>query len=284
MNAINLTIGILIFLLLLIFAWFAVPYSPLKAEFNRAFKNILQKNTPAMGSFSPALLAGKPKLLRDYIAYCGLLNRPMMHHSVTTHNDVDFLLQTDKPMVKIQYTQINFANSYERLAFIDTKMADVVPFQGLDALIDGAAKMHGVLGKLCTVFNVGGHEMNQSAMVTVLAEGIVCPSFFMNEDIVWEPLDDKHLKATISQDTITVSGVFEFDENGAIISFYTKDRYQEDNGQNKKLDWIARCGSYAQKDGVKRPTFFQGVWVLPDGTEQIYFDCKNVDVQFCMEN
>lgn len=118
--------GILLILLLLLFVWFAVPYSPLKADFNKAYKKALQKNSSVMGSFSAEFLADKPRLLRDYIAYCGLIDQPMMHHSVTTHNNADFLLQPGKPLVKIEYTQVNFANTYERVAFVDTKMAMIM--------------------------------------------------------------------------------------------------------------------------------------------------------------
>lgn len=275
--------GILLILLLLLFVWFAVPYSPLKADFNKAYKKTVQKNSSVMGSFSAEFLADKPQLLRDYIAYCGLIDQPMMHHSVTIHNNVDFLLQPGKPLVKIEYTQVNFANTCERAAFVDTKMARILPFQGLDSYIDGKAEMKGVLGKLLTLFDVRGTEINQSALVTVLAEAIVCPSFLMKDNIAWEQLDDNHLKATLSQYGITVSGVFEFAEDGAIISFYTKDRYQENNGQITKLDWIVRCGNYKERDGIKFPTFFQGIWVLPDGTEQIYFDCNDINVQFFTE-
>lgn len=265
--------------LILVVLWMFLPYSPLKGEFKKQYRKIQSEQVPTHRSFSANCLADKPKLLHDYICFCGLLGKPMMHHSVTTHYNVDFLMKENEPTIKIKYTQVNFADTCQRLAFIDTRMAWILPFQGLDDYVNGTAHMKGVVGKLFTVFNVENKEMDQSALVTVLAEGIVCPSFFMNENIVWAELDDTHLEATLTQYGITVSGVFEFDANGAIIGFYTKDRFQENNDSIVQRDWIARCGAYIEVDGIRRPTYFQGIWVYPQ-EEQIYFNCDKVDVQY----
>lgn len=267
-------------LIAILITWFIIPYSPLKAEFTKQKNLLTSKSTSPAEYFSKEALADKPQLLQDFISYCGLMDKPMMSSSVTTHHQVDFLLQPDKPMQKIDYIQVNVANSPERTAFIDTKMAGVLPFQGLDDYIDGTARMQGVIGKLFTIFNVQNQEMNQSSLVTVLAEAIVCPSFFMGENIIWEEVDSTHLQATITAYGMTVSGVYEFDENGAITSFYSKDRYKENGGETKLLDWVARCDAYKEVDGIRRPTVFQGAWILPDGTEELYFDCDEVDVQF----
>lgn len=273
-------IFILLIIIMLVGIWFIIPYSPLKAEFKKDKDLLIEKASSTNKYFSKEVLADKPQLLQEFIAYCGLIDKPMMSSSVATFQNVDFLLQPNKPMVKIEYTQVNFANSPERLAFIDTKMAGVLPFQGLDNYIEGKASMQGVVGKLFTIFNVQNQEMNQSSLVTVLAEGIICPSFLMREDIIWEEVDRSHLKATITAHGITVSGIFEFDKNSAIVSFYSKDRYKENGGETKLLDWVARCGEYKKVDGILRPTIFQGAWILPEGTEELYFDCDDVDVQF----
>ena len=263
-----------------IIVWFRIPYSPLKKQFEQGVDKLKEHNNKnlSINTFSEEILATKPRLLREYIKYCNLENKPMMTYSITTHKNVDFLLNRDKPMVKIDYIQANFANIYERIAFIDTNIYGL-PFQGLDDNIDGIGKMKGVIAKLFTIFNVKGREMDQASLVTVLAEGIVCPSFLMNDDIIWEEIDDNHLKATLEQYGIKVSGIFEFDNNGAIISFYSKDRYQESNGVYKQLDWKAECNEYKEIDGIKRPTVFKGAWIYDEG-EEVYFNCEDVNVQF----
>ncbi|MEG0291834.1 MAG: hypothetical protein RR495_04105 [Anaerovoracaceae bacterium] len=267
-------------LIAVLIIWFIIPYSPLKAEFKKEKNLLTSKSTAPTEYFSKEVLADKPQLLKNFIAYCGLMGKPMMSSSVTKHSDVDFLMNPVSPTIKIDYTQVNVANSPERLAFIDTKMAGILPFQGLDDYINGKARMQGVIGKLFTIFNVQNQEMNQSSLVTVLAEAIVCPSFFMQKNIIWKEIDNTHLQATITAYETTVSGIYEFDANGAITSFYSKDRYKENGEKTKQHDWVARCGKYKEVGGINMPTVFQGAWVLPDGTEELYFDCDKVDVAF----
>lgn len=268
----------LIIVLICVIVWFIIPYSSLKVEFDREYEKVARKVNLQEKTFSKEVLSTKPELLQRYIKYCGLYNKPMMGYSITVHNEADFLLKEDRPMIKIQYKQVNFATICQRLAFIDTKIS-VLPFQGLDDNVDGKGRMKGVIAKLFTVFNVQGKEMDIASLVTVLAEGIVCPSFLMHEDISWEEIDSIHLGATLSQYGLTVSGIFEFDEEGAILSFYTKDRYQEKNGMMIQKDWKAECGQYKDVDGIKRPTIFKGSWIY-ENRELIYFNCKDVEVQF----
>lgn len=150
----------------------------------------------------------------------------MMKAAYTIHTGADFLLNDESPMCKIAYTQANFATRCERLAFIDLKPGGVLPFQGLDDNLDGKGRMKGVMAKLFTAFDVQGKEMDSAAPVTVLAEGLVCPPFLMLDEISWQQLDSRHLKATLTQYGMTVSGVFELDGDGAVISFYTSNRYE----------------------------------------------------------
>lgn len=268
----------LILLIIIVAVWFMIPYSPLKVEFEKKCSQLFKRMDLVEKIFSKEVLGTKPELLQKYIKYCGLYNKPMMSYSITVHKDADFLLKDGSPMIKIKYTQVNFGGICERLAFIDTKMG-MLPFQGLDHNVDGKGSMKGVIAKLFTVFNVGGREMDIASLVTVLAEGIVCPAFLMDDDISWKEIDGTHLEATLIQYGYEVSGIFEFDGEGAIINFYTKDRYMEEKGVMIRRDWKATCGNYEEIEGIKRPTKFKGSWIYED-RELIYFDCSDVHVKF----
>lgn len=259
--------------------YFLLAKTSLKSQFEKQFEAIANKNKVKDVLFDDKMLASKPDLLQNFIKYCGFYNKPMMKYTYTKHINADFLLNDDKPMTKIQYTHVNFASVCERTAFINTKIASIIPFQGLDDNVNGKGRMKGVVGRLFTVFNIQGKEMDAAALVTVLSEGAICPSFLMHEDITWEEVDKYHVKATLKQYGITVSGVFEFNDNGAIIGFYTKDRYEEHHGVMTPCDWRITCSGYKERDGFMRPTIFQAFWMYPE-TEKIYFDCDNVAIEY----
>lgn len=265
--------------ILSLFIWFLIPYSPLKREFKKECQLLSQKVEFHGEIFSKKLLSTKPELLKRYIEFCGLYNRPMMKSSFTKHIDADFLLKDNKPMAKIQYTHINFATTCERAALIDAKIGKFLPFQGLDDNLKGKGRMKGVIAKLFTAFDVQGDKMDASALVTVLSEGIICPSFLMHDDIVWTEVDSNHLQAKLTQYRMTVSGVFEFDNNGAIVGFYSKDRYKENNGTMTQRDWKVECENYKEINGLKYPTVFRAFWLYPK-YEKIYFNCNNVVISY----
>lgn len=244
-------------ILVCVFVWFMIPYSPLKAKFENSYETLLPEVDLKCETFSSELLSEKPELLQKFIRYSGLENKPMMKAAYTVHTDADFLLNDNSPMCKITYTQANFATICERLAFIDLKLGGVLPFQGLDDNLGGKGRMQGVIAKLFTAFVVQGAEMDSAALVTVLADALVCPTFLMLDEISWQELDITHLKATLTQYGITVSGVFVFDADGAIISFYTSDRYEEKAGTMTRRDWRAEFGGYKEVDGIKRPSIFK---------------------------
>lgn len=245
-------------ILVCVFVWFMIPYSPLKAKFENSYETLLAEVDLKCETFSSELLSEKPELLQKFIRYSGLEN---------------------KPMCKITYTQANFATICERLAFIDLKLGGVLPFQGLDDNLGGKGRMKGVIAKLFTAFDVQGAEMDSAALVTVLADALVCPSFLMLDEISWQELDSTHLKAALTQYGITVSGIFELDADGSIISFYTSDRYEEKAGTMTRRDWRAEFGGYKEVDGIKRPSIFKASWIYPDSAK-LYFDCGNVAVEY----
>lgn len=273
------TVCITIGILFCIFLWFSIPYSPLKTEFEKECGWLSENAILHDDTFSKEVLAGKPELLQKHIEYCGLSNQPMMKYSFAEHKDADFLLQDGSPMVKMQYKQINLSAMCERAAFIDIKMGGILPFQGLDDNVGGKGRMKGVAAKLFTVFDVQGNEMDVSALVTVLSEGVICPSFFMHDDIRWSEIDSRHLHATLTHHGMSVSGIFEFNGEGAVIGFYTKDRYEESKGAMIPRDWRIECSGYKERNGIKYPTVFKAFWVYPDH-EKIYFSCDNVVINY----
>ena len=116
-----------------------------------------------MGSqhgFTKEVFAGFPPLLQNYLETCGYIGSPRKSVLNMEYKKVDFALGLNRPKLKIDYSQFDFADAPTRLAFIDSKMFGV-PFQGYDYYIEGKGGMKGVLAKLFQLFDQTGKEIER---------------------------------------------------------------------------------------------------------------------------
>jgi len=114
--------------------------------------------------------------------------------------------------------------------------------------------------------------MDRACLVTWLAECLMVPNAALQDFVKWEPVDDTHAKASVSWNGISVSGVFTFDEAGALLAFRTADRVAVDmNGKETKAEWSAFFRAYHSVNGVLQPEVIQSVWHYPEG-DCVYFN------------
>ncbi len=266
-------IGILLSVIGVATVFFNIPGSKTKTEFNEMVNNLTAKTDQAEGVFREEDIAGLPAPVQKYFRYCGYLDTPKMSYIKIVYQDVDFVLGKDKPMVKIDYTQYNFINKPKRIAYIDSSLYGI-PFEGLDAYIDGTGSMKGVIAKVHTLFHQTGAALDKSSLVTFLSESLLIPDAAIQDYIVWEAIDDLHAKATITYYGISASGIFTFDEKGEMLSFTTDDREAASmDGISEKVKWSIVCNDYKEINGIKKPTVFQAIWNYDDG-DLVYFNGK----------
>ena len=250
----------------------AVAYSPLRAMFQQDADKLVQRADAeaAGGVFTEADFAGFPVPVQRYIRHCGYLGAPK-HPWVRIHLPGATLLRDGKPMI-VDYTQYDLAPTPGRLALIQASVSGV-PFQGYDSFIDGTGGMKGVLGKLVTLFDQVGPQMDQAGLVTLLSEAFILPLILLQDYVQLTGVDDTHVAASITWGGVAASGVFTFDESGEMTTFTTNDRaYTHPDGTMEPMPWTAKLGGYQDLGfGVLFPTRFQAVWHFPDA-DQVYFD------------
>jgi hypothetical protein len=272
-------IGILLALILIVTVFFFVPYSKTKTEFSETIRNLTLKTAQASGIFTEEDIAGLPIPVQNYFRYCGYIGTPKMSYSRLEYKDVDFALGKDKPKIKIDYTQYNFVNKPDRIAYIDSSLYGI-PFEGLDSYVDGAGSMKGVIAKLYTLFLQTVEAMDKSSLVTFLSESLIVPDAALQDYIVWETIDDLHARATISYYGISASGIFTFNEKGEMLTFTTDDREAASmDGTSEKVKWSIVCNEYEEINGIKKPTDFQAIWNYDDG-DLVYFDGKGTIAEY----
>ena len=261
--------------ILLLAVWFNIPYSPVKSQFNGDVAQRMQSSAPVAGEkFTADDFMELPPLIQKYLESNGYIGAERHALLSMEYRDVDFGMGPDKPKIKIDYSQRDFADSPDRLAFIDSKMFGV-PFQGYDYYMDGKGGMKGVLAKLFTLFDQTGPEMDKACLITYLAEAFFLPEALLKEFITFKQVDEHTVEATITNKGVSASGVFHFNDSYEMISFTTNDRGQiAPDGSIEYTPWEAQCENYKEySDGIKRPTVFRAVWKNKDA-DFIYFDGK----------
>ena len=266
-------------LIVLVIFWFNIPYSPFKNQFKKDLNKQIHLSESFLQESSKTVYTKEdfeslPPLLRAYIEECGYIGSSRKSILQMEYKKVDFSLGQNRPKLKIDYSQVDFANAPVRLAFIDSKMFGV-PFQGYDYFVNGKGGMKGVLAKSFQLFDQTGEQMDKAALVTYLAEIIFLPEVLLQDFVSFNQLDSHRVEACIEYKGVKASGVFHFNDAHEMIYFSTDERGQSSSdGSIENIPWEAQCREYKlYSDGIKRPTIFRAVWKYPD-QDFIYFDGK----------
>ncbi|QTA37473.1 hypothetical protein JYK00_06970 [Thermosipho ferrireducens] len=158
------------------------------------------------------------------------------------------------------------------------KMFPGAYFAGRDKYENGKGHMLIKLLYLIPVVDEKGREIDQGTLLRYLGEIVWFPTAALSKYIKWEQIDKKIAKATISHGKITATGIFEFNENGDLISFQAR-RYYNRKGKNTLENWYVRIepDSYKEFENVRIPTVFSVTWKLKEGDFTWYkFEVTNV--------
>ncbi|WP_254842288.1 DUF6544 family protein [Fibrobacter sp. UWB11] len=259
-------------IILLLAIWFNIPYSPVKTQFQNDVAARLQSSAATAGPLDFTDIARLPPLIQKYLETSGYIGKERRTHLIMEYKNVDFGMGVNKPRIKIDYTHVDFADSPDRLAFIDSKMFGI-PFQGYDYYMNGKGGMKGVLAKFVTLFDQTGPEMDKACLITYLAEAFFLPEALLKDFITFKQIDNHTIEATITNKGVTATGVFHFNDAYEMTSFTTNDRGQiSPDGTTEYTPWEAQCENYkTYSDGIKRPTVFRAVWKNKD-RDFVYFD------------
>ena len=262
-------LGVIVTIIGLLMIWFNISYSPLKKQFRKDIDRLTAENKLETNGevFTEKDFEDLPMPIRKYIENCGYIGKPKMSYLTMQYKDVDFKTGKNGAKMKMDYTQYNFAKEPCRMALDDASMFGV-PFQGYDYYENGKGGMKGVIGKLITIFNDTGDEMDRACLVTFLAESMFVPTVLLQDYVSFEQISDYEVRGSITYKGQTVGGVFKFNKDYEMESFVTTDR------KDDKTPWTALCSDYEVADsGIKVPTTFKAVWNFTDG-DFVYFDGK----------
>lgn len=112
-----------------------------------------------------------------------------------------------------------------------------------------------------------GAEMDQGETVTVLNDMcFMAPATLLDPNIQWEVIDPLNVRSILTNGSLRVSAVLTFAEDGRLIDFFSRDRFETSDGK-KYLNhpWRTPVLEYRECNGFILPYKADVIYLRPEG-------------------
>lgn len=240
---------------------------------SRRFHRLVDRDVAALfstatASIGPERLASRlarlPEPVRRYLRFAvGDAARPIraarLRHSGT------FRTSPTQSWMPIEGEQYFSTAAPGFVWFATVKLLPLVPIAARDCLIAGRGNMLVKMFSTYTIADARGAEIDQGAALRWLAETPWFPCALVADAIEWQPIDDRSARASLHQDGLPVSAMFEVDDEGKLTRLHAL-RYRDLGGGRSALSrWTGRYTDYREFGGFKVPTFVEVSWDLDEG-------------------
>ena len=209
-----------------------------------------------------------PKPVKKWLRLHNIKHQQPIDKAYMTQ-DIKMRLGQDKPWMKATAKQYVTTKEPGFIWKVLVKMMPGVHISGRDRYIYGQGEMLIKVMSFLKVVDSKGIEMDQGTLLRYLAEICWVPTAALNDYITWEDIDDHHAKAIMSYKDITADGIFEFNDEGHMISFEAL-RYGEFDGIYQLKPWRIEMQNIKDFSGFKLPTEGKVIWKLEDGDYHWY--------------
>ena len=269
---------ILLLLVLLVFSILFYKSHDLKRTYETEVLNGINRDRASENPIiSKNDIKHLPKPVQKYLTYVGVIGKEKVQNFKIIFEG-EMKMDPKKGWVNVKTEQHNFVANPTRLFYIEGNMAGI-PIVGLDSYKNGKGNMLIKLAGLFTVANALGQEMDQGEAITLFNDMcLMAPSTLIDQRIQWESVDDLTAKASFNANGCIVSAVLYFNAIGELTNFSTDDRYMAIGNSYQKARWSTPVRDYKDYNGLKLPSYGEGVWHLPEG-DYCYakFNIKEVD-------
>lgn len=211
-----------------------------------------------------------PFILQQYLSNCGYKGDEEVQFFKLRWKDAWLKMAPDKNWSPIVCEQYNFIPIPSRIAYMNTKFFGLLPVGAIDRYQNGRGSMLVKLMNLFKITDTRGPEMDAAELVTILAEAVIFPTYFLQNYISCQLINVNTIKGIINDNGIKATGLFYFNAFGEFIAFETLDRYYSSKGKFQRTRWTIHVDGYTEQNGIRFPEKFRAVWHLPEG-EYEYF-------------
>ena len=217
-----------------------------------------------------------PEPVKKYIRYSGSIGKPKVNNfkliftgKIRKNEQSEWM-----PFTSEQY---NFMETPTRLFFMKATMKGL-SIGGYHCFKNGVALMDIRLFSLFRVQYMDGAAMNLAETVTFFNDMCcMAPPTLIDRRIKWLEVDGNKVKASFSNNNITIFAWLYFNDKGELINFISDDRYSADAG--KKLPWSSPLKDYKEINGYKLAGNADVVYSYPD-RDLCYGTFKLISVEY----
>jgi hypothetical protein len=231
------------------------------------------------GYFTWEVLSALPPPVSHSLFMSGHLDNAVMRNARIVWEVFELKRKPGAGWMKLRALQFNSVPSPARFVYMETMPWSLLRYQAKDTYHEGRGRMRVRAFKALTVAEERGPEMDRSELVTVLAEAVLIPSYYLQPYVTWEPRDSLSASATLEWEGARVSGVFYFNAFGECTRFETWDRRQAGK-ESVRMQWIVTFGDYKELNGVLLPSTLKASWLEPGHEPFEYFRGRVRSVDF----
>lgn len=202
-----------------------------------------------------------PEPVKKYLRFTGSVGQPKVNNfKVEFTGRIRKNEQSDwMPFTSEQY---NFMQTPTRLFFMKAVMKSL-PVAGYHCFKNGRASMDIRLFSMFKVQYQDGAEMDLSETVTFFNDMCcLAPATLIDKRIKWLATEGDKVKASFTNNNITISAWLYFSGEGALVNFISQDRYAAD--ARKQLPWATPLKDYQEVDGYKLMQNAETIYSYPD--------------------
>lgn len=122
-----------------------------------------------------------------------------------------------------------------------------------------------LLSALPLASDSGAPELDSGALHRYLAEAVWYPTALLPQaGVEWAPISDTSAQATLTDDGVTVSLEFRFNETDEVTGIYTPGRYGRFDNEYRRVPWEGHFADYRGCSGMLVPHYGEVGWYVED--------------------
>ena len=227
-----------------------------KSQLEKSVEELFSLSQDISGRvYSHEQIEGLPEPVQRYFRYSLQENQPYISYVRLKHGG-NFRLKPDQKWMSIRGEEYFTA---QKIGFV--WFGKLPLFSVIDQYIDGRGSLVAKLLFLIKVADANGEKIDQGELLRWLGEAPWYPTALLpSEKLTWESVDNNSAKVILSNQGLSVQGIFYFNKEGQITKFTSK-RYKEDTLEN----WTGYYRDYKEVNGMQIPHDVEVMWNLESG-------------------